>query len=656
MRRTIERRQEELDDLEDTKCRRKSYALAQRESLPIPLPLPVYPPPKPIARPPPPKTVFRPVGPGLRANARGYRPSTASVNLLPTTPEVPSTPPVRNHQVRGGFVPSAALSPTPEESSGCVSPSPSYRSNDFHPHLQQIPATPEASPKLSSFAALQGRPQEEKQTRNQQQLLQPVETTLPPLTALDITQQLTSIPTATTTTSSSVSSSSSSSSSSTSLPPTPPTHHHQLPPTPTSLSRSDTPTSLGTCPRTPTSIRAAPWQPLPPTASLTHKVPSSPTVAAAAAPVGATTAPHPPLPPPRSAAASPSAGSAYPPTPPSSPLRRLEVPDAADVASYSSLSSSVEQGLNHSRLSLGSSNLLPEPTPHLGEAHDLSSLNPSESSYPAVLDVMHLSVDVQKGTPTALGEESTVWGTFGSIAESAEYAFKSWTDATIAAFPNWGPIIVVFFTVPMMWVTQKLEQSVELVARHQQATRRFRTSTEEPDLVLHSDASDVGWGATLGNDGISSLWQDQTVVQVNADNTTALAYIKKQGGTRSDSFYDGSKGSLIVGEREEHYSSNSLYRRREERQGGSPQQRKTGSHDGVDPASRVNAHEVRAVATLRAYRHKSMESILEVTFWRSKSVFADCYLKDVQTQYEECCSLGPYVASGAVVGEGYNCL
>ncbi|XP_064120812.1 uncharacterized protein LOC135225407 [Macrobrachium nipponense] len=71
------------------------------------------------------------------------------------------------------------------------------------------------------------------------------------------------------------------------------------------------------------------------------------------------------------------------------------------------------------------------------------------------------------------------------------------------------------------------------------------------------------------------------------------------------------------------------------------------------PILKVKAHEVRAVVTSMAYRHnKSMKAILEATFWRSKSIFADCYLKEVQTQYEDCCSLGPYVASGAVVGEG----
>lgn len=60
--------------------------------------------------------------------------------------------------------------------------------------------------------------------------------------------------------------------------------------------------------------------------------------------------------------------------------------------------------------------------------------------------------------------QSTVWGTFGSIAESARVAFPNWTDGTIAAFPNWGPIIVVLFTIPMMWITQKLGLRLGMVS------------------------------------------------------------------------------------------------------------------------------------------------------------------------------------------------
>ena len=83
-----------------------------------------------------------------------------------------------------------------------------------------------------------------------------------------------------------------------------------------------------------------------------------------------------------------------------------------------------------------------------------------------------------------------------------------------------------------------------------------------PDLCLFSDASDQGWGAALGDLHLSGLWsalcssfsinqcellailfaiqgflphlRGQTVA-VYSDNSTALAYFRKQGGTRSSS-------------------------------------------------------------------------------------------------------------------------
>ena len=81
-----------------------------------------------------------------------------------------------------------------------------------------------------------------------------------------------------------------------------------------------------------------------------------------------------------------------------------------------------------------------------------------------------------------------------------------------------------------------------------------------PQLDLWSDASDVGWGAHLGEEVVSGLWSPEerlssinhrellvvfyalrhflllvcnAAVAVFADNTMALAYLKNQGGTRS---------------------------------------------------------------------------------------------------------------------------
>ena len=82
----------------------------------------------------------------------------------------------------------------------------------------------------------------------------------------------------------------------------------------------------------------------------------------------------------------------------------------------------------------------------------------------------------------------------------------------------------------------------------------------QPDLSLFTDASDNGWGASLGDDHLSGLWnRDCSSYSINhrellavlysvqgllhllhgrsvslyVDNTTALSYICKQGGTHS---------------------------------------------------------------------------------------------------------------------------
>ena len=80
-----------------------------------------------------------------------------------------------------------------------------------------------------------------------------------------------------------------------------------------------------------------------------------------------------------------------------------------------------------------------------------------------------------------------------------------------------------------------------------------------PDLILYTDASDTGWGASLGSDHLSGLWSPtccqssinypklviflaldgfsqllrRQSVALFTDNTTALAHLRKEGGTRS---------------------------------------------------------------------------------------------------------------------------
>ena len=78
------------------------------------------------------------------------------------------------------------------------------------------------------------------------------------------------------------------------------------------------------------------------------------------------------------------------------------------------------------------------------------------------------------------------------------------------------------------------------------------------------------------------------------------------------------------------------------------------AHQNVDSDTlknlKVKAHEVRAVSTSLAYAHNlSLESVIEAAQWRSASVFASHYLKDVALTYEDCSALGPIVVAGTII-------
>ncbi|XP_068243745.1 uncharacterized protein [Palaemon carinicauda] len=158
---------------------------------------------------------------------------------------------------------------------------------------------------------------------------------------------------------------------------------------------------------------------------------------------------------------------------------------------------------------------------------------------------------------------------------------------------------------------------------------------KSPDLVLCSDALGTGWGATLNKLEVSGLWSEtqkslhinhkellavllalksfeelvtNKVVQVNADNTTALAYISKQGGTHSISLYETSK-NLLVWAREERYTSDKIHSRGEKRNGRQPQQTKS------DPSNRVDSQPScvqELVASLGSPMHRSFRNLEEL--------------------------------------------
>ena len=65
----------------------------------------------------------------------------------------------------------------------------------------------------------------------------------------------------------------------------------------------------------------------------------------------------------------------------------------------------------------------------------------------------------------------------------------------------------------------------------------------------------------------------------------------------------------------------------------------------------VSVHSVRGVSTSAVF-HKnwSVASVLESATWRSNSVFASFYLRDLQHEFNGLRSLGPFVAAGEPIG------
>ena len=69
-----------------------------------------------------------------------------------------------------------------------------------------------------------------------------------------------------------------------------------------------------------------------------------------------------------------------------------------------------------------------------------------------------------------------------------------------------------------------------------------------------------------------------------------------------------------------------------------------------DVVTPLRAHSIRGVTTSTVFlQNWSVSKVLEATSWRSNSVFASFYLRDIQYVMEGLRSLGPIVAAGSVL-------
>ena len=71
---------------------------------------------------------------------------------------------------------------------------------------------------------------------------------------------------------------------------------------------------------------------------------------------------------------------------------------------------------------------------------------------------------------------------------------------------------------------------------------------------------------------------------------------------------------------------------------------------GGDEGRPPRAHSIRAMGSSVAFqRNWSVAKVLEAATWKSNSVFASFYLKDVSFVFDSCRSLGPFVAADQVI-------
>ena len=66
--------------------------------------------------------------------------------------------------------------------------------------------------------------------------------------------------------------------------------------------------------------------------------------------------------------------------------------------------------------------------------------------------------------------------------------------------------------------------------------------------------------------------------------------------------------------------------------------------------TKINAHEIRAVATSLRFKYNlGQVALLKRAYWRSNSIFCSRYLRDISHSYLDVSSLGPLIVAQGVV-------
>ena len=200
-----------------------------------------------------------------------------------------------------------------------------------------------------------------------------------------------------------------------------------------------------------------------------------------------------------------------------------------------------------------------------------------------------------------------------------------------------------------------LKQELEWWLKEGRLEEGLSLRKKPPDLVLFSDASKAGWGATIGGYHFSGLWTREEgkwhinnlellavwkalkasenlvtnrVIAVHGDNTTALSYIAKKRRNKIKGSVPVNKRTLSVDRREERHPNYSVCAGDEEFHSRLPQQEESSNPNRMDTSLVSMSRSVEEVGGTDGgpFRHclKPSTSFVLLSSLRPKSSRSGC--------------------------------